>query len=117
MKHLTLIACLLLALSIGCSGLSMRSQSPEEPTIVQAEQRKLIGDVAVPFGMFPIRIEAIGLVTGLPGTGSDPPVSPERSKLLSEMQQRGVQNPNQVLASPTTDLVLVRGYLRPGIQK
>ncbi|HEX3868857.1 MAG TPA: HEAT repeat domain-containing protein, partial [Pirellulales bacterium] len=27
------------------------------------------------------------------------------------------KDPNQVLASPTTELVVVRGYLRPGIQK
>jgi flagellar basal body P-ring protein FlgI len=33
------------------------------------------------------------------------------------MQRRGVQNPNSVLASKNTALVLVRGYLRPGIQK
>jgi flagellar basal body P-ring protein FlgI len=37
--------------------------------------------------------------------------------LLNEMQKLEVDNPNQLLASPTTDLVLVRGVLRPGIQK
>jgi hypothetical protein len=101
----------------GCNGLSVRSQSPEDKSEEISEKRKLVGDVAAPFGMFPIRVEAVGLVTGLPGTGSDPIVSPERSKLTSEMQRKGIENPNQILASNSTDLVLVRGFLRPGIQK
>ncbi|NMC20595.1 MAG: hypothetical protein GYA33_09265, partial [Thermogutta sp.] len=56
-------------------------------------------------------------VTGLRGTGSDPLPSPERQYLLAEMQRRGVDSPNTVLASPDTSLVLLRGYLRPGIQR
>lgn len=101
----------------GCNALSFRSQSPEDEATTEANERKLVGDVAVPFGMFPIRLEAVGLVTQLPGTGSDPPPSPERARLLAEMETLGVKNPNQILALPTTDLVLIRGYLRPGIQK
>lgn len=76
----------------------------------------LIGDLTVAFGMHPVKVEAVALVTGLPNTGSDPAPSPERSLLLDEMQKRGVASPHQVLASTTTELVLVRGYLRPGIQ-
>ena len=45
--------------------------------------------------MNPIQIDAVGLVTGLPGTGSDPPPSPQRSALIAEMQTRGVNNPKQ----------------------
>jgi hypothetical protein len=56
------------------------------------------------------------LVTGLNGTGSDPPPTPQRAALLAEMNRRGVDNPNALLASGTTSLVLVRGMLRPGIQ-
>ncbi|HOA50614.1 MAG: flagellar basal body P-ring protein FlgI [Thermogutta sp.] len=84
---------------------------------VETKTPSLVGDLAVPYGLHPIVVEAIGLVTGLNGTGSDPLPSPERQFLLTEMQRRGVQNPNRVLASKNTALVLVRGYLRPGIQK
>lgn len=101
----------------GCSALDMRSQSPEDEADKSTDDTKLIGDMCVPFGMFPIEITAVGLVTGLPGTGSDPAPSPERGALMKEMQRLGVHNPNQLLASPNTDLVLVRGYLRPGIQE
>lgn len=101
----------------GCSALSMRSQSPEDTADESAEKRQLVGDCATAFGLYPVKVEGIGLVTGLPGTGSDPAPSSERTQLLSEMQTIGVHNPNAVLAAPTTDLVLIRGYLRPGIQK
>ena len=55
-----------------------------------------------------VKVEAVSLVTGLAGTGSDPPPSPQRAALLDEMNRRGVENPNDVLASPNTSLVLVR---------
>ncbi len=78
---------------------------------------KLVGDYAVPFGMHPVKVEAVGLVTGLPGTGSDPDPSPQRDELMSEMKAYGVSHPNEILASGTASLVLVRGYMRPGIQQ
>ncbi|HEY4761135.1 MAG TPA: flagellar basal body P-ring protein FlgI, partial [Thermoguttaceae bacterium] len=80
-------------------------------------QTRLVGDIAVPFGLYPVRVEAVGLVTGLHGTGSDPAPSPQRAALLEEMQTRGVNNPNSILASGDTSLVLIQGFLRPGIQK
>ena len=46
---------------------------------------------------------------GLHGTGSDPEPSPQRAALLEEMQRRGVENPNALLASNNASLVLVRG--------
>lgn len=103
----------------GCSSWNpwkFRSQSPEEP--VTGEQMcTLVGDLAVPYELYPVVIEGIGLVTGLKGTGSDPKPSVERNILMNEMQKRGIKNPNAVLASNDTSLVLVRGYLRPGIQE
>ncbi len=100
---------------LGCRALSVRPQSPDEDE-PEVGQTTLIGDLTVAFGMHPVKVEAVALVTGLPNTGSDPAPSPERALLLDEMKKRGVAFPHQVLASPTTELVLVRGYLRPGIQ-
>lgn len=103
----------------GCSwfnGLTMRSQSPDD-TLVIDEKPRLVGELAVPTGLQPARVEAVGLVTGLSGTGSDPGPSPQRAALLEEMQTRDVANPNAVLASGNVSLVLVQGILRPGIQK
>ncbi|MEJ5342029.1 MAG: flagellar basal body P-ring protein FlgI [Thermogutta sp.] len=102
---------------IGCSLWMTGSKTPVLGETAEVKTPRLVGDLAVPYGLHSIVVEAIGLVTGLNGTGSDPLPSPERQFLLAEMQRRGVQNPNTVLASKNTSLVLVRGYLRPGIQK
>ncbi len=103
----------------GCSvwnPLSVRSQSPdtdESPT----PSTRLVGDLAVPYGTHSIVVEAVGFVSGLKDTGCDPEPSPQRSLILQEMQRRGVESPNALLASPSTTIVMVRGALRPGIQK
>ncbi|NLX95593.1 MAG: hypothetical protein GXY83_05405 [Rhodopirellula sp.] len=95
---------------------AVRSQSPEEPG-AEVSDTRLVSDMAVPFGMFPVKIEAVGLVTGLKGTGSDPRPSPQRAALLAEMQTRGIHSPNVILASQDTAMVLVRAVLPPAIQK
>jgi len=116
--RLAVLLCGLVLLG-GCSFWDLqaiRSQSPDDPNDGY-EETTLVGDLAVPFGMFPIKVEAVGLVTGLRGTGGDPTPSPQRAALFAEMQTRGVVSPNAVLASRDTALVLVRGVLPPGIQK
>src|SRR5258708_39025641 len=95
----------------GCAGTPFfLSQSPEDSDS-PAKNVRLIGELASPSGMTAQMIQAVGLVTGLPGTGSDPPMSPQRSALIAEMEKRGVTNPNQALAMPGTERVLVRGHL------
>jgi flagellar basal body P-ring protein FlgI len=99
----------------GCAGPDVRSQSPEEIEKAGAESR-VVGDYAVPHQMNALVVEAVGLVS-VPNTGSDPPPSPQRIHLIDEMLTRGVDNPDRLLASGNFAMVLVRGYLRPGVQK
>ncbi|QGJ68509.1 Flagellar biosynthesis protein FlgI [Planctomycetales bacterium 10988] len=104
--------------STGCNEFSFRkSKELEAPKEEKFDSTKLIRDVAVPTGQQSIRVEAVALVTQLKGTGGDPPPSPQRNKLLSILQREETNNPNQVLASPDTALVLVQGFLKPGIRK
>jgi flagellar basal body P-ring protein FlgI len=110
------LVCGLLTLS-GCAAPALRSQSPEEISDQLESRTKLVGDVARPFGHNYVQVESVALVTGLDGTGADPAPSPQRAALMHELQTIGVQNPNQLLASPSTSLVLVRGFLPPGVQK
>jgi flagellar basal body P-ring protein FlgI len=108
-----------LAFTAGCSwwdGKIMRSQSPDE-NVPDKRETRLVGDFAVPFGLYPVRVEGVGMIWGLKGTGSDPSPSPQRAVLLDEMQIRGVTEPNKLLASGNASLVLIQGILRPGIQK
>jgi flagellar basal body P-ring protein FlgI len=103
---------------VGCSSWNLFSPSkPKSSGDTADDQPHTVGDLAIPFGMFPVKVEAVGLVSGLHGTGSDPEPSPQRSMLMAEMQRRGVESPNQLLSTRNFSLVLVRGFLRPGIQK
>jgi Flagellar P-ring protein len=105
-------------LSLGCSGPIFRPQSPEAGlNLPPAPDVHLIGEYTHAYGMSPLKVEAVSVVTGLAGTGSDPPPSPQRAELLAEMSRRNVSNPNEMLSSTNTSLVLVRGFMRPGIQE
>jgi flagellar basal body P-ring protein FlgI len=105
-----------------CTGPVVRTQGLDGDDYAEALEplespTELIGDLAHPYGLNYLEVEGVSLVTGLDSTGADPPPGPQRAALLSEMQRRGVAHPGGVLASSETALVLVRGYLRPGIQK
>ena len=101
----------------GCSGPILRPQSPEARIdLPPMPDVKYVSQYTHPYGMNYVKVEAVSLVTGLAGTGSDPPPNPQRAALLAEMNRREVASPNEVLASGSTSLVLVRAFLRPGIQ-
>ena len=106
--------------AIGCMGPLFRHQSPEKSLADDDGDDggvKLVSSVAHPYGLGYAKVESLGLVTGLQGTGEDPAPSPQRGTVLAELNRREIANPNEVLASPNTAIVLVRGVLRPGIQK
>ena len=108
---------LAICLCTGCTALFVRPDA-SKPSFDPApiSNSTLVSDVAHPYGLGYIKLEAVSMATGLAGTGEDPAPSPQRASLLDEMNRREVENPKQVLASPDTALVLVRGFLRPGIQ-
>lgn len=126
---LLVLLAILVAAAPGCtSALILPKESDTPAKLVEvdtaagnsddAEQApRFVKDLASPWNTTYLKVESVGLVTGLAGTGSDPPPSPQRAMLLDEMEKHDVKNPNQVLASPDTSLVLVRGYLPPGVQK
>jgi flagellar basal body P-ring protein FlgI len=105
------------ALLCGCTVWDLHGSGAKKAVESLPPQPQLVGDLAVPFGLYPVSLEAVSLVVGLPGTGSDPEPSPQRAMLLDEMHRRGVKDCNELLASRNVALVLVRGVLPPGIQK
>lgn len=113
---LLLIACL--ASQSGCQKLSfLRSQSPDDKEDPEEGKTQFIGDKVTIAGLYPIQIEGVGLVVGLDNTGGDEPPSIYRTILLNDMRRRDVKNPNLLLQSPSTALVLIRAALPPVIQK
>ena len=73
--RLSLLVCGVLT-ACGCSvwHLPMWPSEKLEASEEHPGEKRLVGDLAVPFGMFPVQVEGVGLVTGLHGTGSDPTV-------------------------------------------
>ncbi len=105
-------------LTVGCaSSLFQRAETEAKLEELTENETPLIADYAHPWGLDYVKVEAVALVTGLDGTGEDPPQSPQRATLLDEMSRRRVEKPNAVLRSLDTGLVLLRGYLPPGVQK
>ncbi|MDP6443647.1 MAG: HEAT repeat domain-containing protein [Pirellulaceae bacterium] len=111
-----------IALAAGCQSTLYRAQSGDQAEVLSQmvdDERgdTLVGDFAVPTGMNFVRIDSVAMVIGLGHTGSKPPNSMHRDRLLGEMRSHNVEHPEAVLDSDETALALVRGYLRPGIQK
>lgn len=103
----------------GCATPLMRGQSPDVEVPAEELKKKLetVGRYTIPWGLNWVKLESIALVTNLDNTGSDPPPSPQRQRLLEEMQSHEVRNADQILADPRNAMVIVRGYLPPGVQK
>ena len=101
---------------LGCTSPIIRPQSPESEQTPGADV-VLIGSLSRPHGTNFIKVESIPLVTGLSGTGEDPAPTVQRAAVLDEMQRRGIKHPEGILASSDTAIVLVRAFLKPGLQK
>ncbi len=77
----------------------------------------LIGEYTQVGGLNVIVLQGVGLVTGLRGTGGDPPPSMYRTAMLEDMRKRNIKDPNKILRDPNTALVVVRAYLPPLVEK
>ena len=112
---------LVLLLVIGSGAVQARSEKPattaKDKDKKDKDKIETIGDVAAVFGLGPVLVEGVGLVVGLDNTGSDPPPSIYRELVLTDMQKREIKDPNRVLASPQTSVVLVRAYLPPAARE
>ena len=109
-----------LMLAILCPALNAADKNPVSRLMGrQAEKTdyRMVGEDTSVDGMLPIKVEAIGLVWGLQGTGSDPAPTRYRAAMLEFMRKREVANPERLLASDTTAIVLLRGYIPPGTRK
>lgn len=110
--------------SSGCSMTSWFSSQSEKDELSLLEMPEfdpsnMVGDVASVWsaGMRPLKIESVALVTGLKGTGSDPPAGPQRQSLLDEMQTHDVPSPNKLLASPNNSLAIAVGHVPAAARK
>jgi hypothetical protein len=105
------LALVLVLISIGAGDSKKKKKLPEPPPPKIDEN---VGSLArVQVGEVPV--EGVGLVIGLNNTGSDPPPSAQRAKLLDEMRKAGVEHPEQWLARPSCSMVFIKAILPHGI--
>lgn len=104
---------------------SFRSQSPDEDDTSDGTTKAgttletpYIGERVTSFGGTGlIQVQGVGLVVGLSGTGEDPPPSYYRSRLVDEMRKHKIDEPNAVLRSPDTAMVMVKALIPVSIRK
>jgi len=111
----------LLVAAGGCQDLNLRSQSPDADPVPEDFETRVetpfIGEYITVSGLNLITLQGVGLAVDLDGTGGNPPPSVYRTMLRDDMTRRRVRNPEQILRSPNTALVVVRAYLPPLIRK
>jgi flagellar basal body P-ring protein FlgI len=129
-RPLRLSIVLALACLAGCQDLmSQLKTDPKEAALKKGDENasaalsgkegysKLLGDYIKVSGYNWVVLEGVALVVNLDGTGEDPPASPLRAMLLEDMRRRKVEDPQTLLRSLDTAMVIVRAYLPPLIKK
>ncbi len=114
-----LVAALVVAVA-GCNNMIRRGQSPDDQLLKltqEADSTRYIEDACRIYGLNFAKIEGIGLVTNLDGTGSDPAPSGQREHLIDELKSRGIEDPTKLISSKDSSLVVLRGLLPPGLRK
>ncbi|MFO1065223.1 MAG: HEAT repeat domain-containing protein [Pirellulales bacterium] len=115
-------------LSTGC--VSSWFSRPKDPVEEEKERRKdlraiyeseerprLVREVASRPRLTLSRLENIGLLTHLPGTGGKVAPSGQRDNLLDEIRLKDIKNPNQLLDDPSTAMVVVDVLVPPVARK
>lgn len=104
----------LVGTSTGAGPGGAKTAKKKEPPTPKVEET--IGDVASIIGA-DFKVEGVGLVIGLDGTGSDPAPSWQRTKLLDEMKKSGLPHPEKILQTKSVTMVTVRATIPAGISK
>lgn len=85
---------------------------------LQSEDRpRIIGEIAFERMITLARLENVGLVTGLPGTGGIVKPSQPREKMLDIMRRWDSTQPNTVLDAPTTTMVVASVNAPPAARR
>ncbi|HOI56175.1 MAG TPA: flagellar basal body P-ring protein FlgI [Phycisphaerae bacterium] len=109
------VAVVLVGLAAGCGKPLL---APERPTKLEVPSylNDTISQHARVAGLEPVMVQGIGLVTGLDGTGSTIHPPGIRDRILKEMNRRRVPDPERLLASRTTAVVSLTGFIPAGCQ-
>jgi len=109
----------------GCNKFIKRAQSPDDgEDLSQFVDKsptgpKYISETCGMWGMDYAKIEGIGLVMNLDGTGSAAKPGAYRDHLADELKTHKdkIDSPRDLFESKNTEMVIVRGYVPPGAPK
>jgi flagellar basal body P-ring protein FlgI len=98
-----------------------KKKTPKAETAPQPQLDKTIGDLAEFMAFSPIPVKGIGLVVGLPNTGSSecPPQIRNylRQYILTQLGPRDIASADAMISSLDTAVVVVEGDIQPGASK
>lgn len=96
----------------------VQKKGDEIREVMESEERPhIIGEIAVARGLHLAKVQGVGLVVNLPNTGGDPRPSEQRTTLLQEIRTHEIPKADELIASPSTALVMVSAWVPPAIQK
>lgn len=108
------LAALALSTTLALLGADSPKKKKAEPPPPKVDET--VGSIATVLTS-EIPLQGVGLVVGLDNTGSNPPPSEMRKKLLDTMRKAGVEHPEHWLEKPSCAMVIVRAVVPNGIGK
>lgn len=82
-----------------------------------ADRPTIIAQIASPSMLTQSRLENVGLLTQLRGTGGAVDASPQREKMLDTMRRKEADRPNAILDDSSTALVVASAVVPPAAEK
>ena len=107
-SRLLVLALLLAQVRVDAANPKKKSE-PAPPKVEET-----VGDLAYVLQGGEIKVEGVGLITGLDDTGADPPPSWHRAQLVDEMSKAGVEHASKLLADSRFSMVFVRMTVTAG---
>jgi hypothetical protein len=96
----------------------IQKKADEIRDVLESEERPhIVGEIAVARGLHLAKVQGVGLVVNLPGTGGDPRPSEQRTALLQEIRTHEIPKSDELIASPNTALVMISAWVPPAVQR
>ena len=103
--------------AVACSALILTGAGDpkkKKKDVPPPKVEETVSEVASIYGK-DVKVEGVGLVVGLDGTGAEPAPGWQQKKLFDEMQKAGIPHPEKLLKSTNVSLVVVRAVIPAGI--
>lgn len=98
----------------GCKSWNLAGDRTKTSLATSTDKLPYVSTMTNVWGAAPARIDGVGMVSELAGTGSAPAPTRFRDDLVEDLRIRNVPEPNKLLSEDWTSLVLLNGILPVG---